>query len=196
VSAFWIAALVSLWLIVAILALLVLGLLRRIAPILERAEAIISSEPAPPGLSPGSLMPPFEVTTVDSRRIAASDLIGKPFVLLFVSSGCAPCARLAEQIGEAGDPDLGFDLLVVADDSDAGVEFGEWGSARVAYQVDHEVSHAFETSATPHAFVISGSGTVVAAGYPSTLAQLQALANRSEKGGDEATTDVKEAMSV
>jgi thiol-disulfide isomerase/thioredoxin len=182
-SELWIAALLSLWLIVALLAFLVLGLLRRIAPILERAEAALSPPTAPPGLPVGSSTPPFELMTADGRSLPSANLLGRPFVLLFVSSGCAPCRLLAERVREVG-LDLLAELIVVADETEVGADVGDWPSATLAYQRDHEVSHAFATSATPHAFAINRSGTIVAAGFPNTLDRLQTLAGQAQEGGD------------
>lgn len=195
-SGFWIVALLCLWAFAVVLGLLVLGLLRRIAPILERAEAMASSTAASPGLPPGSALPPFEVVSGDGRKLKSSDLVGSPFVLLFVSSGCAPCKRLGEEMRRANEGSLVVDVVVVADQSDAGIDFPEWEYATLAYQSEGQVSRALGSSATPHAFAIGSSGVVVAAGFPNTLNQLKALANQAREGGDVPTTHVKEVVSA
>jgi AhpC/TSA family len=184
VSGLWIAALVSLWLIVAVLALLVLGLLRRIAPILERTEAAVHSPTSAPGLPPGNSLPAFDLTTADGKTMAAASLLGQPFVLFLVRSGCAPCRKLAEDVREA-DFELPVELLVVADDGDGEADIGEWPSpATLVYQRDHEVSRALATFATPHAFAVDAYGTIVATGFPDTLDRLQVLARKALEGGD------------
>ncbi|WP_273845797.1 hypothetical protein [Rubrobacter calidifluminis] len=61
----WEAAIVVLWVVVLVLCVMVLGMLRRIAPVLARAEKIIELQqtlsPGIGGLEPGSEVTPFEV---------------------------------------------------------------------------------------------------------------------------------------
>jgi hypothetical protein len=179
VNSFWIAALLVLWLVTGVLAALVLGLLRRIAPILERAETMASSAVTPPpGLSPGTTVPSFELTKVGGGTVTSAGLLGTGFVMLFVSSGCRPCRKLAEEI-RRGDPSgLAVELIVVADESDVDAELGQWPSATLTFQRGQRVSSAFRTSATPHGFAIDSAGTVLATAFPSSLETLRFLADR------------------
>jgi thiol-disulfide isomerase/thioredoxin len=189
-SGFWIAAFLVLASFVAIQGLLVLGLLRRFAPVLERAEgALGSASGGHGGLSPGAKAPPFELRSANGGKLTSSQLAGRPYVLLFVRSGCAPCKRLAEEIRVSGeDPASGVELVVVANDAAGGMGFLDGPRTVILHQADDDVSRAFATTATPHAFAIDSSETVVATGYPNTLKQLQALAREARKEVSEAST--------
>jgi hypothetical protein len=195
VNGFWIAVVVVLWFLVALLAFLVLGLLRRIAPVLERAEGVIASSVVPPGIGVGTKLPRFELRTSNGEAVTASEFVGEPFVLLFVSSGCAPCRGLIDDLSGVDTSVLAAELVIVIDQSDV-CEIDPLGpKVVVAYQKDHSVSDAFGTSATPHAFAIDRAGRVAAVGFPNTLDQLVALTQQSRGGGDasEVSRDVVRA---
>jgi AhpC/TSA family len=189
-SGVWMVAFFGLSCLVLVEAALVLGLLRRTAPILERSEAVLRSAPGSGGLLPGSQVPSFELDSVDDGKLTAMDLSGRPYVLLFVSSGCAPCRRLAEELRASRDgPTPGVEVVVVFNGAGSGTEAEDWPGVTLAYQSDGEVARAFGTTATPHAFAISRSETVVATGHPNTLERLRELADRALTAGDERTHD-------
>lgn len=194
-SGAWIAAFLALWAVVLLLGLLVLGLLRRIGPVLERAEFVASSAVGPGiGLPLGTTVPDFELSLANGEAISAADLRGRPYVLLFVSSGCAPCRGLAAEIRTREGPAPLADLIVVAAESDADAALTDAPYATLAFQSGRAVSDAFGTSATPHAFAVDTSGTVVASSFPNTLDHLEALAREASRGGDRQTSDARDAV--
>jgi AhpC/TSA family len=194
-SAFWMAAVIAVWLVVALLALVVLGLLRQIAPILERADAVLAGQPTHPGLPVGSPIPTFALTAADGSTLTDTSLVGTPFTLLFVSSGCEPCRRLAAALRE-DDVDLPVELIVVADELDLLSQLGEWPTATLTSQSAHQVSEAFRTGATPHAFAIDRGGTIAAAGFPNTAQRLMSLIEPTLEGGDAQVATPRTAVSI
>lgn len=185
-SSGWIAAFVALWVIVLVLGLALLGVLRRIGNVLERAEAGLSGALRPPGLEPGSPVPAFEGIDDDGATFGPVDLYGRRSLLVFLSADCPPCRLLADELRKVGADHLGAEAIVVVDDSPPGREFAAGLPLRVVYQQARGISAAFQSTATPHAFAIDERGVVVDADAPNTLAVLALLAGQLQKGGDTA----------
>jgi len=175
VNAPWIAAFLALWLLVLALALLQLGLLRRIAPVLEAAERQLhGGAVALSGLPAGAPLPDFAVETRDGEVVRASSLRGQETIWLLASPGCAPCEALAAELRDAGEPALGVPLVAVADASGAGLRLPP--GVVTLFQRDRAAAVALQADATPHAVAVDGDGVVVATTTPNTLDDLQALA--------------------
>jgi hypothetical protein len=143
---------------------LVLGLLRRIVLVLDRAEARLR-EPLhvqPPGLAIGSTLPPFQGYDVEGNPFDQTELFGQPCLVVFLSPDCQPCRALAAELQaiEQGMPAI----FAVISDSPEGRAFAGRLSVAIIYQADHEISYAFGTNATPHVFAIDERGVVVGAG--------------------------------
>jgi hypothetical protein len=178
VSPAWITAYVVLAALVLLLALLMLGTLRRVVPLLEKAEAAAHAR-LPTGLQRGSQVPQFVALASDGSPVDERDF-GGAAVLLFIGVGCPPCEALVDDIRTHGA--FAGRVLAVADDTEANRELLSGLPLEVAYQ-DGNVSAAFETSATPHAFAIS-DGVVVHVAVPQRAADLDALVRAAVEGGD------------
>lgn len=87
-------AVVGLWVTVLVTLLLVLGLARRILPILEQAEKGLRDRNAPvgagTGLAPGPVVPDFELARSDGSAVRLSQLVDTPGVFVFVDAHCDP----------------------------------------------------------------------------------------------------------
>lgn len=143
---------------------LVLGLLRRVVFVLDRAEARLR-EPLhvrPPGLEPGVRIPAFEGYDEKGHRFDQTNLFGRRSLVVFLSPDCKPCRDLASHLAAA--EEVGAEVIAVVSDSPEGRAFAAQLTVPVVYQADHEVSRAFGTNATPHAFAIDQRGVVVGAG--------------------------------
>lgn len=185
----WMVLVLTLWTVVLGLAVIVLGLLRRIAPVLEAAERTLRTTPTTPGdlggLGPGAPVPDFRLTTLPERRERRfSDLIGRGVVVLFVQESCPACETLLAQLDPDPAPVGGAPLLVVtareghaAELADHGKDRGEAG-IRLAVQRDAEASRAFAQMAYPQAFAVDASATVAAQLIPSSIADLERLGRR------------------
>jgi hypothetical protein len=117
----WIALQVALSVLVLVIAVVLLGLLRRILPVLEAAgHAASHRHEQAGGLAPGTRLPNFEVVTREGEVVHAADLRGRAAVVLLVSAGCHPCDALIAELTASGGDGLAVPLLVI-DDADATV---------------------------------------------------------------------------
>lgn len=186
-SAAWIAAFVALAALSVLTALVVIGTLRRVSVVPQQAESRLRELPSdfgPGGLPTGMFIPDFEAVTGEGARFTSADLRGIPSVLVFLSSGCAPCRTLAAELEDATAARLGVRLLIVLRDSSERRDLGLDSTLEFVFQSDGAVSRAFATSATPHAFVIDPTGIVVASGTPNSVRGLEELVDHIQEGGD------------
>ncbi len=180
----WIAAFAALAALVVLLSLVVLGTLRRITPLIERAEATIretSEQASRAGLRLGSLVPAFAATEIGGRSFTDLDLPESRILLLFVGSSCAACDKLVGDLQSRRIPELEARLVIVADDAEEAPAFAAPG-VTVLTQVDHSVAQSFESDRIPHAFVID-QGRILASGWPNDWKGLRELLAEAEKGG-------------
>jgi thiol-disulfide isomerase/thioredoxin len=183
-SAAWIAAYGVLAAGLVTLALLFVGLLRRVAYVLEQAEGHLSAvaeagaaTSGAGGLAPGSPVPAALATRADGGPFSTTDLHGRESIVLFLTSTCAPCKALARELRRKGRRQLeGVRLVAVVRDELERDALGLDG-VEIVYQPDFALARAFETSASPHAFAVDPNGTVVARSTPNTVSRLQELAD-------------------
>lgn len=114
----------------------------------------------------GSLVPPFELTTLDGKVVKSSELAGKVVLVNFWATWCGPCkeempslARLQKQLDPAQ-----FVLLTVTTDlqrqgiahflSQLGV------SLPVLFDEDQDVSRSFMVRGLPTTIVIARDGAL------------------------------------
>ena len=192
----WIAAYAGLWLVVVAVAALTLGVLRRIGAVLEAAEQALASTPAagPGGLEPGAHVPDFRAQRLDGGTFSEEDLPDGGAVIVFLSSDCPPCRSLAREIARRPPAELPFFLVVESEEEAA--ELGLDLADRVLVQPSRELSVAFRTSATPHAFVVDRDGVILANKTPNTVEGLRKLARPILRGGDAAEKDTEAVVSV
>ncbi|MEK7237754.1 MAG: TlpA disulfide reductase family protein, partial [Nitrospirota bacterium] len=117
-------------------------------------------------LPTGSMVEPFELTTLDGKVVKSSELAGKVVLVNFWATWCGPCkeempslARLQKQLDPAQ-----FVLLTVTTDlqrqgivhflSQLGV------SLPVLFDEDQEVSRSFMVRGLPTTMVIARDGTL------------------------------------
>lgn len=183
----WIVAFVVLWVLVLVLAVVVLGLLRRVAPLLAQTEEILKSgrlggDLAVGGLQAGEEVPSFEVVDRDGGRARFGEELSLPGVFLFLENGCPPCEALAGELGERAGSLAGVPLYVFPDkdsgDEEKFVALGETG-LRVLKQQDGQASEAFQQKASPQAFAVSKEERVVEAKIANSVGQLEEMARKA-----------------
>ncbi len=134
------------------------------------ADAALASDPfvslKMSRLPAGSLVPPFELTTLDGKVVKSSELAGKVVLVNFWATWCGPCkeempslARLQKQLDPAQ-----FVLLTVTTDlqrqgiahflSQLGV------SLPVLFDEDQDVSRSFMVRGLPTTIVIARDGAL------------------------------------
>jgi peroxiredoxin len=197
VSTPWIAAFCALTAIVVLLALIVLGTLRRLAPLFERAEASLAAAAAsasPGALPTGAKVPPFAAASVDGANFTEFDLRRTRTVLLFLGASCPACERLVQGLENGDAPELDARLMAVSPNADEASRLARSMQVTVVVDNDRSVARAFESEIVPHAFVIE-DGRVLASGRPNGWDEVEALLEDAEKGGDHRPELSAEAMS-
>ena len=182
-SAPWVAAFAALWLVTLLNTALVLGGLRRIANVLERAEARLPAEEPTFGKAVGSAVDPFHLVDESGADVPWNGFVREPTILLFMSTGCVACTDLAGRLRDVDEQVDGVPLVVVMDDSPEARRELLPAGLRVLYQRDGAATRALENRATPQAYVLDPSGVVLSRGVPTALDDLHDLA-RFQRGGD------------
>jgi hypothetical protein len=170
----WAITVVVLCVAVAILSIVVLGLLRQITPVLERAASLGEFSPLS-GPAVGSQLPHFAAEGPDGL-VTAEQLRGAPVLLLFLSVGCGPCHDLAEELSRADIGDLAPQLVVVT--GAGGLrELGLPAGLRVLTETDSEVRGALSVTSSPLVIGVSPDGIVRSVDPVNTVGQLRGLAS-------------------
>ena len=172
---------------VLLIAVVVLGTLRRISGVLEQAEAQLQNAPpgpGPGGLEPGTTAPAFKVRGFSGGWITDEELRGSAALIVFVSSTCPACSGLIRDLRRKR-TELTIPFYVVVNSIEEVHVLGLEELDNVLVQPEHELSIAFRTSTTPHAFAINPSGVIVAVNTPNNLSQLKELVQPAvTRGGD------------
>lgn len=175
----WAIAILTLWLAVAIMIVIVLGVLRQVTSALERLspEHSYSYHGALPGesLMGGEPVPHF--ASVDTAGLPVNDqgLRGRPALLLFVHQGCAPCEDLVREMHRSDLSRLAGQLVIVTD-SRGSRDLGIPAGLRTVAEAASEISGPLTITGWPFAVALDPAGLVRATGVPNTVAQLEDLA--------------------
>lgn len=184
-SSIWIAAFAALCTVVVVLALIVLGTLRRLLPVIEQAEAALAARTSHGGLERGALVPAFAADEIRGSVFTEADLEGERSVVLFLSPSCKACEGLVADLKAGSVPDLGAPLVVLSDDRRQADEFVVTPAVTVVVQNERSVADVFDSNVTPHAFVIGARREVEASGITSDWKSLRRLLEEvPTEGGD------------
>jgi thiol-disulfide isomerase/thioredoxin len=183
----WIAGFVALWIGFLALATIVLGLLRRMSPIVERAEAQLGVHGGRGGFGGApvaSAVAPFQLVDSSGRTALSRESVEEPTLLLFVAPGCQPCEQILHGLDGVGERYEGVPFHVVVEEGEGGVEAPPGVS--LLYERGHAASAAFQTIVTPHAFVVDHGGLVLDQRIPGSAEDLRQMALRQRGGGEPA----------
>jgi hypothetical protein len=176
----WALAVVVIAVALVVLAVLMLGVLRQVAPLLEAVSAQLGASPGHqstmrlPGLTVGNALPPF--TARDAQgKVTNDNLRGRSVILAFLSAGCRPCQLIAGQLAAEGTGDLTGRLLVVTAEGEPAA-LGLPPDVPTLIEDNHEVSDALTLLGTPFAIAVDAEGTVRGMTVPNTRADLAQLA--------------------
>lgn len=124
-----------------------------------------------PSVSPtavGSLAPDFALADLDGNPIRLADLRGRPVVINFWASWCAPCVEEFPLLREAADRHAGNGLVVIGivyqDRSEAARDFMARNGATWAAAMDpgERVAAAYGILGPPETFFIGRDGRIAA----------------------------------
>ncbi|MDQ5822185.1 MAG: hypothetical protein M3540_12160 [Actinomycetota bacterium] len=180
-NAWWITAFACLWLVVMVVAVILLGYLRRVTAILERAEIAVTSGQVNFGAARvGMQVGQFEVLDSTGHRVASDDLLASEAIYVLLHSGCDPCRHLAAKLhGLQLD---GVPVIAVIDDTPAGREFDLPEHLRNLFDPDGSIGTAFKSGGTPQAFAIAAGGVVRDMIVPGSVADIEQLARSLRRG--------------
>jgi peroxiredoxin len=182
----WIVAFVAQASLVVLLGLVVLGLLRRITPLIEESQELLTTASRRltiGGLPPGATVPRFEADEIGGGNVTDEDLREEQSVVLFLDDGCAACERFVADLESGGVPDVHARLVVVSNVREAAERLAR--SKRVTIVVDDErsVARAFESVVSPQAFVVDEQGMALTSGTPNTWDEMRQLVDHARGGG-------------
>jgi hypothetical protein len=169
-------AAVVLWLAFALA-----GAVRELAALRGRVAAL-EEESGPvhlaDGLPAGAAAPSWQLTGRDGAAASSSAMRGKRHLVLFADADCRACDALVPEVIDAASNDRLIPTVIVGR-GEASATPAAWAPAdgRVIVGVEQgaEVSEAFRTEVSPHAFVIDEGGFVAAQGGPLTLDDVRAM---------------------
>lgn len=182
----WIAVVVALWMFVVVLGLIMLGTLRRIAPILEQAEARLAETPSITGLPLGATVPSFAAREVGGGAFTDADLLGATAAVLFLGASCKACESFVRDLESGRAPDLGLRLVTVVADPATAHTLAQSREVVVVIDEERSLARAFESNIVPQTFVIDEHGRVRASGKPNDWEGVRHLLTIAE-GGDSRT---------
>jgi hypothetical protein len=163
------------------LGLIVIGILRRVVPILDRhSEGGLDFG----GLGVMARVPSIELDDRQGRSIEFTAAIQEPTIVLLMESMCGPCRQLSAALRRTDGHVDGIPIIAVLEDSDEARAFPVPDSIETLYGDRAVVSSAFATAATPYAFTIDEGGVVLERRIANDFDDLKLMA-RHQKGGDE-----------
>jgi methylamine dehydrogenase accessory protein MauD len=176
----WLASYVVLWIVVAMLSFVVVGLLRQLGLIQLRLGpdpgALITRE----GLERGTLAPDFtapDALTGVSSRLA--DLRGHMVLLVFLTPTCISCRQLMPHLRDiARDRARDIAVFTICHGSEATCgEFAQAFRLDVPVLVDgpNAIAASYDVQMTPFAFLIDVDGVIRLRGVVNTWPQLESL---------------------
>jgi hypothetical protein len=169
----WVAAFLALAGLSLFTLAVVVGVLRRVLPVLE-AAADRQAAPAADGPRPGAPLP----ATVTAAELTRDG----PAVLLLVDEGCEPCRELLAELRADGVRlDSARLYLVVGDDADLGALPAGPGLVPLRQRAG-AISGALGVDVVPSAAAVAG-GVVVQWQPLGSVAQLQRLVELAEASG-------------
>jgi methylamine dehydrogenase accessory protein MauD len=179
-SGIWVAAFVALWIIVAVLAVLVMGLLRQLGLMQLRLGiepgVLITSE----GLERGKGAPDFEASDVRTgQTVRTSEFRGRRLALVFLTPTCVACRELVPHLNDvARERRRETAMLAVCfGATDACARLARETGIRVPLVADptNVVGAHYEVRSTPFAFLVDANGTILIRGIVNSWPQIEAL---------------------
>jgi methylamine dehydrogenase accessory protein MauD len=180
VSGLWLISYIALWILVALLTIVVLGLVRQFGLIYLRLGPEQHLATTREGLDLGKSAPVFRgLNLLNENEIALDDLLGHQSVLVFVSPSCIPCIELMPHLNTFQNSNNGKVkiLLVCQSESRASLELTKKYNLKMPVVSDSEgeISKAYQVFVTPFAYRLDEEGLVRRRGIVNDFEGLEAL---------------------
>jgi hypothetical protein len=178
----WAVAFVVLVIVVFALAVVTLGLLRRVIPLLEQTGGAGASASFELGALPLlARVADLHLVRSGGGQVAFPAGIAETTIVLLVEAGCAPCATLAGVLRRDRRLSDGLPITVICDrEAPAAFRLPEWITVLIGER--SEITAAFGTSATPYGFVLGAGGIVLERGVVNDRSDLVQM-TRNQRGG-------------
>lgn len=177
----WIVAFVVLAVANLVTITILVGLVRRVLPVVERASLGPSDADPLPFPRPGTTVPAFVGRADDGRVVASDEVFAEPAVLLFVDAGCEPCRALLGELRSSPPRLSAAALYVVTRGGDGHADLPSGPRVRVLFQDGSEITDSVGMGGVPSAVAVYAGGTVVAADIIGGADRLQELIDRVER---------------
>lgn len=128
-------------------------------PPVEREEAT----PPPEGLPVGALAPDFLLDAIDGGQVGLDDLLdyGKPVLLLFVSTSCAPCESVLKDVSAwERDYALTIALLSKGSPQENRKRVAKYGARHLLLIGESDVAETYQGRWTPAGVLITREGRI------------------------------------
>jgi methylamine dehydrogenase accessory protein MauD len=179
----WLISYISLWILVVVLTIIVLGLVRQLGIIYLRLGPEQNLLATTEGLELGKPLPEFEANEFTHNRIfTAKDLEGRQSILVFVSPSCSPCKELMPHLIEfqkSWDGKINI-VLFCQGEARPGIEFFSSYDLHSYLIIDQEgkLSETFHVRATPYAYSLDKDGIVQKRGIVNNRSGLEELLDK------------------
>ncbi len=181
-SAPWIALIVVLTITVVLLAVIVLGLLRRVSGVLEAAEFRLRDAGlggSVGGAAVGTKVGAFSVVDREGATIPSAHLLQRGAVLVFVEAACEPCQHLAASLRSGATIGASSPVYAIAPVEERSHDWDLGTEVVVVFQRERAVSEVFDNIATPQAFAVNAEGIVVDRSIVNSAARLRELSEQT-----------------
>ncbi len=156
------------------MAVVVLGVLRRVIPLLERVSVDPRVQPEF-GAEVGTRVEPFSLETRAGEPVAWNAFVPGRSFLVVASSSCKTCGQLADELVAAPDSIDGIHLVVVHDDPQEGFHPELERRGVVLYQTAGQATSGLQNRAVPQAYLVDSSGLVLARKIVHSVDELREL---------------------
>lgn len=170
----WIVLFTALWLAVVAETVMVLGLSRRLTALQSAGASVPGASSSTIGAVPaGTRLPPAALERLAIRSDSAR---ARSSVILFLSPGCGPCERLADDLKRPGLGDaVGDEFEIVVVTNDAGARrFGDVG--RVVVDRSGTLMESLGVPGTPFALGLDSQRIIRGVAIPTNIDDLRTLA--------------------
>jgi hypothetical protein len=176
----FVASYVAIWILVLFQGLLVLALLRKLEELRRFAERV-DSKPKD-RLPLGSPAPEFSGFDVRSgKQVGTHSLNGLGGLILFLTSGCTACTRLADSLSQPSVSDLPPIIALCQGGEQGCAYFVSKLSSGIYLLLEGagETATRYGVSSSPTAIVIDGEQKIRGYGNPENIENLKQLVARS-----------------
>lgn len=179
-----VVAVVLLWILVIVLAVIVFALARQVGVLFERV-APMGALMTDSGPKVGEATEAFDLAALDSRRVLLGPGQERAALVFFLSPTCPVCKKLLPILKSIAANEKSWLDLVLASDGDAAVHrafVADRALGDYPYVLSTELGMTFRVSRLPYAVLIDGDGIVKGKGLVNNREQLESLFNARELG--------------